>query len=234
PFLLTISLSALAMGLLNAVEAFAAPAWAPVALNVVTVTFMLLFPGHAMWLALAHVLGGLCQLLVQVPALVRLRLLPRGLRLWHPALPGVLLLMVPFAVTSGGRQVLNLVASNVITRIDAGAQTAFYNADLFLSLALGLFSISPALAYYSRLSVLAASDPERIPMTLRDGLNLITVLTVPAGVALYLLAGPAVEVVFNWSGGIGSDARLALSAVAAAPLGFAVFPMGLYHLLVRT
>lgn len=232
PFLLTISLSALAMGLLNASEEFLAPAWAPVALNVVTITFMALFPGQAVMLAVSHVLGGLLQLLVQLPALRRLDLLPRRIRLWHPALGGVLLLMVPFAVTSSGRQVLNLVASNVITRIEAGAQTAFYNADLFLSLALGLFSISPALAYYSRLSRLAADAPEQVPATLFEGLRLITFLTVPAGLALYLLAGPAVEVIFNWQG--LNDPRLSLSVVAAAPLGFAVFPMGLNNLLIRT
>src|SRR5690554_760504 len=96
PFLLAISMSALAMGLLNASEEFLAPAWAPVALNVVTVTLMAVFPGQAVMLALAHVLGGLFQLLVQLPALVRLGLLPKGIRLWHPALGGVLLLMVPF------------------------------------------------------------------------------------------------------------------------------------------
>ena len=237
PFLLTISLSALAMGLLNASEQFLAPAWAPVALNVVTITLMAIFPGNAVMLAVAHVLGGLFQLLVQVPSLIRLQLLPRGIRLWHPALAGVLLLMVPFAVTSGGRQVLNLVASNVITRIDSGAQTAFYNADLFLSLALGLFSISPALAYYSRLSRLAADAPKRVAGTLLDGLRLITFLTVPAGVALFLLAGPAVEVVFNWRSlfeGSVADPRLPLTILATAPLGFAVFPMGLNNLLIRT
>ncbi len=237
PFLLTISLSALAMGILNASERFLAPAWAPVALNVVTVVMMAIFPGHAILLAVSHVLGGLAQLLVQVPALVRHGLMPGRLRLWHPALAGVLLLMVPFAVSSGGRQVLNLVASNVVTGIAAGAQTAFYNADLFLSLALGLFSISPALSYYSRLSRLAADDPAAYAPTLLRGLGLITFLTAPAGVALYLFAGPAVEIVFNWRALLGSpltDERLLLTAVATAPLGLAVFPIGLSNLLVRT
>src|SRR5690554_787528 len=88
PFLLAISLSALAMGLLNASEEFLAPAWAPVALNVVTIALMAIFPGHAVMLAVAHVLGGLFQLLVQVPSLIRLDLLPKGIRLWHPALAG--------------------------------------------------------------------------------------------------------------------------------------------------
>jgi putative peptidoglycan lipid II flippase len=237
PFLPAISLSALAMVLLNASEKFLAPAWAPVALNVVTVTLMALFPGQAVPLALAHVLGGVAQLLVQLPALVRFGLLPARIRLWHPALGGVLLLMVPFAVTSSGRQVLNLVASNVITSIDAGAQTAFHNADLFLSLALGLFSISPALSYYSRLSGLAVHEPEAFRPTLLAGLRLISFLTIPAGVALLLFAGQAVEVVFNWRSLLGvplTDGRLELSRVAVAPLGLAVFPIGLSNLLIRT
>lgn len=237
PFLLTISLSALAMGVLNANERFLAPAWAPVALNVVTIAFMAVFPGLAVPLALSHVLGGLAQVLVQLPALVRHGLLPAGLRLWHPALGSVLLLMIPFAVTSSGRQILNLVASNVITGIAAGAQTAFYNADLFLSLALGLFSISPALSWYSRLSRLAVDDPGAFGPTLARGLGLIAFLTVPAGLAMYLFAAPAVEIVFNWRALVGqplTDGRLELTVAAMAPLGLAVFPIGLSNLLVRT
>src|SRR5690606_38878501 len=108
PFLPAISLSALAMGLLNAEERFLAPAWAPVALNVVTAALMAIFPGQATMLAVAHVLGGLAQLLVQVPALARAGLLPRPHIPWHSALAGVALLMVPFAVTTSGRQVVNV------------------------------------------------------------------------------------------------------------------------------
>ena len=44
PFLAAISFSALAMGILQAEERFLAPAWAPVALNVVTILGMLLYP----------------------------------------------------------------------------------------------------------------------------------------------------------------------------------------------
>lgn len=237
PFLPAISLSALAMGILNAEERFLAPAWAPVALNVVTVTLMALFPGQAVMLALAHVLGGVAQLVVQLPALVRLRLLPR-LGTWrHPELGSVALLMVPFAFTAGGRQVLNVVASNVITGIDAGAQGAYYLADLFLSLALGLFSISPALAFYSRLSAQAVDDKESFAGTLHDGLRFITFLTVPAGLALWLLAAPAVDVVYNWRSllGVAMDPALRQFTVAAtAPLGLAVFPLGVFNLLIRT
>jgi putative peptidoglycan lipid II flippase len=237
PFLPAISFSALAMGILNAEERFLAPAWAPVMLNVVTVILMALFPGQALMLTLAHVLGGVAQLLVQVPALARNRLLPAVRSFWHPALAGVLLLMVPFAFTTGGRQLLNVLASNLVTDLFTGAQTAFTNADLFLSLMLGLFSISPALAYYSRLSAHAADEPEAFGPTLTEGLRLIALLTVPAGLALLLLAAPAVEVAFNWRALFGEpldDARLLGSIAATAPLGLAVFPIGMFNLLVRT
>jgi putative peptidoglycan lipid II flippase len=237
PFLTAISFSALAMGILNAEERFLAPAWAPVALNVVTATLMAIFPNQAVPLALAFVLGGAAQLAVQLPALARHGLLPDVRGLWHPALAGVLLLMVPSIFTTSGRQLLNVVASNVVTGIAPGAQTAFFNAELFLSLALGVFSISPALAFYSRLAADAVEAPEAFAGTLREGLTLIAFLTIPAGLILGLLAEPAVQVVFNYLSLVGrglDGARLTLSIAAAAPLGLAIFPLGLNNLLIRT
>jgi len=238
PFLAAISLSALAMGLLNAEERFSAPAWAPVAMNVVTAGLMALFPGQAVTLALAHVLGGAAQLAVQVPALARAGLLPRPRFPWHPALTGVALLMVPFAVTTSGRQVVNVVASNVVTGIDAGAQGAFYLADLFLGLSLGLFGTSPALAYYSRLSAHAAKgDDDAFAASLGEGLRLIAAMAAPAGLALAVLAPQVVDVVYNWRSLLGQpmDAGLRAYTVAAtAPLGLAVFPLAAHALLVRT
>ena len=233
PFLAAISFSAWAMGILQAEERFFAPAWAPVALNLVTVALMLAYPQQAVPLAVAFVLGGVAQFLFQLPFLRRAGLLPRWGGLWHPAMSSVLLLMLPFAFTTSGRQFLNIVATRILDALPEGSQTAFYNADLFFSLALGLFSISPALAYYSRLADHAARDPEAFAGTLQQGLRFIAFLTVPAGLLLFAFAGSAVEIVFNYLGTL-DDARRTLSIAAAAPLGLAVFPMGLNNLLVRS
>src|SRR5690606_41463675 len=98
-----------------------------------------------------------------------------------------------------GRQVVNVVASNVVTGIDAGAQGAFYLADLFLSLCLGLFGTSPALAYYSRLSAHAArGDDASFAPSLAEGARLIAFLAAPAGAALAVLAPQDVDVVYGW------------------------------------
>lgn len=237
PFLGAISFSALAMGILNAEERFFAPAWAPVILNVVVAALMLLYPNQALMLAVAFVAGGIAQLLVQIPPLIRAGLLPRFGVWWHPQLRGVLLLMVPFTFTTGARQLLNLVSSRLLTALPVGSVTAFSNADLFLSLALGLFSISPALAFYSRMAAYA-TQPEDFRRTLLAGLRLITFLSVPAGLLLTLYARPAVVSVFNWLpllGLSGTDLQvLVLSVTALAPLGLAVFPVGLSNLLIRT
>ncbi len=237
PFLAAISFAALAMGILNAEERFFAPAWAPVALNVVTTVLMLLYQDRALLLATAFVLGGVAQLSVQLPVLASAGLLPRLGVWWHPRLSGVLLLMVPFTFSTGARQVLNFVSSRLLSALPVGSVTAYANADLFLGLALGLFSISPTLAFYSRLAALVG-EPRAFRQSLLTGLRLITFLTVPAGLLLALYAGPAVETVFNWSTLLGGDGKaqgtLLLSVYALSPLGLAVFPLGLNALLMRT
>ena len=77
PVLGAISMAALAMGVLQAEERFAAPAWAPVALNLTAIAVMLAFPGTPEALALGVVAGGVLQALVQWPAMARAGLTPR-------------------------------------------------------------------------------------------------------------------------------------------------------------
>jgi putative peptidoglycan lipid II flippase len=239
PFLAAISFSALAMGVLQAEERFLGPAWAPVALNVVTVVLMLVFPAQAIPLALAFVFGATAQFLFQMPFLVRYRLLPQLGHFWHPELATVLVLMIPFAFTTSARQVLNVISTRILDTLEAGSQTAFFNADLFLGLALGLFSISPALAYYSRLSANASDEPAAFSETLLEGLRLIAFLSAPAGLLLIIIPDAAVNSVLNWvtvfRPEAGTNPRtLDLSADALAPLGLAVFPLGVANLLMRT
>lgn len=237
PVLGALSFSALAMGILNAEERFFAPAWAPVILNVITAALMLAYPQQALMLAIAFVVGGVAQLVFQLPFLWRAGLMP-PLGVWrHPQLRQVLLLLAPFTFTTGVRQFLNVVATNLLSRLPAGSVTAFSNADLFIGLALGLFSVSPSLAFYSRLAA-QVTDAEAFRETLGRGLRLITFLTVPAGLLLSLYAGPAILAVFDWLelfGRSGIDqTTLELSVAALRPLGLTVFPVGLIAFLLRT
>lgn len=229
PFLAAISFSALAMGILNAEERFFAPAWAPVAFNVVTIALMLLYPGQATLLAVAFVLGGVAQLVVQIPALVSNDVLPYLGVWWHERLRRVLTLMAPFAFTTGARQVLNVIAIWSLSSLAQGSVSAFEAANLVFTLALGLFSVSPSLSYYSRLSADAVENPGEFVRTLQSGLRFITFLTVPTGLYFFVFAEPIISTLFP-----GIDQTVTrLSIVALAPLGLAVFPWGVNNFLVR-
>ncbi len=238
PFLLSISLSSWVMGILNAEERFLAPAWAPVALNVVAVAAMLLFPQYSSSLAWGFVLGGVAQFLIQLPVLIKGRFVAALSTAWHPKLSIVLALLLPSVFTTSGRQILNVLSVRILGGLPQGSATGFDNAELFFSLVLGLFSISPALAYYSRLSHYAAKEPNRFAPTLLSGLRFIGIMTIPAGLLLSLLAKPVVEIVFNWFTLLGrhgaADAVINASVAALTPLGLAIFPVGLNNLFVRT
>lgn len=229
PFLAMISFSALAMGILNAEERFFAPAWAPVAFNVVTIGLMLLFPNRPTMLAVAFVLGGAAQLVVQLPAMIRYNVLPTLGLWWHQRLGRVLKLMVPFTFTTGALQVLNLLAYWVLSGFPQGAISGFEASNLVFTLALGLFSVSPSLSFYSRLSADAAEAPGNFIGTLQAGLRFITFLTVPTGLYVALLAAPIISTLFP-----GVEASITTFAILAlAPLGLAIFPWGVSNFLLR-
>ncbi len=237
PVLFAISLSALAMGVLNAEERFFAPAWAPVLLNVVAIGAMLAFPGEARWLALGVVLGGVAQALVQWPAMWRAGVMPLFGRVWHASLPLALALMAPFAFTTGARQVLNVVAQRIVSNdalFPAGAVTAYALATMLFSLVLGLFAISPAMAYYARLGNLAAEGASTFGATLEAGARFILLLTLPAGAATFAFAEPAVRTVFELlQPAAGQEVAIALAVLALAPLGVALPAAGLVNYLLR-
>ncbi len=237
PVLMAISLSALAMGVLQAEERFLAPAWAPVALNLAAIAAMLAFPGVAEALALGVVTGGLLQALVQAPAMARAGLLPRW-RWWHAAMPAALALMAPFAFTTGARQLLNVVAQRLVSNDDlfpAGAVTGYAIASMLFSLLLGLFAISPAVAFYARLGRRAAEDDAAgFRVALEEGARFIATLTVPAGVAVVLFAEPAVRVLFEvLRPAAGQEQAIALAVAALAPLGVALTASGWVNFLLR-
>ena len=237
PVLFAISLAALAMGVLNAEERFFAPAWAPVLLNLVAILAMLTFPGEANALALGVVVGGVTQALVQWPAMARAGALPVFGRLWHASMPLALALMAPFAFTTGARQVLNVVAQRIVSNdalFPAGAVTAYALATMLFSLVLGLFAISPAMAYYARLGNLAAEGATTFGATLEAGARFILLLTLPAGAATFVFAESAVRTVFELlQPAAGQDVAIALAVLALAPLGVALPAAGLVNYLLR-
>jgi putative peptidoglycan lipid II flippase len=103
PYILFISLVALAAGILNTWSRFAVPAFTPTLLNVAFIVGALFFAPYfdppVMVLAWAVLAGGVLQLALQVPYLARLEMLPRPrLALADPGVRRILILMGPAVI----------------------------------------------------------------------------------------------------------------------------------------
>ena len=210
PYIFFISLVALAGGILNTYSRFSVPAITPALLN-------LSFIGFALWgapyfdppvkaLAWAVFVGGVAQLALQLPFLARLGLLPRfRLDLKDEGVRRILRQMAPavFGVSiSQVSLVINVIfASFLVT----GSVSWLYYADRLMEFPVGLLGVAlgtillPSLSRYH-----AQSSPREYSELLDWGLRLTLLLTVPATVALALLAVPLVTTLFHY-GAFGAD-----------------------------
>ncbi len=233
PFLAGISFSALAMALLNASEHFGSSSFSPLAFSVVSIIGFLLFPNNAVMLAVMTVIGGFAQFFVQIPSLQKFGLMPKLEFSWHPALGKALGLMVPFTFTTGTRELLSVVLTGILTSFPIGAMTGFTNADTVFLLALGLFAVSPALAFYPRLAEYSsANDWGSFRDTLLSASRLVVFLTAPVTAVIFVLAPSVTSAMFELTGRISND-KFVFTVAALPPLALAMIPWGLNQFLVR-
>jgi putative peptidoglycan lipid II flippase len=207
PFLVIVSLSAVAMGMLNAQERFAGPALAPACFNVTSIAvgaalYLAGVSGEwvAMGWAVGAVLGGLAQLGVQLPGLWRAGYRPRpalDLLLRDPGVRRVALLMVP-AVSGLAAVQLNIFINTMFASAEDGAVSWLNYAFRFLQLPIGVFGVAIATVSTTRYAD-AAADGDRAALArhLREGLRLVMFLTVPATVGLLVLGEPIIRLIFE-------------------------------------
>jgi putative peptidoglycan lipid II flippase len=207
PFLAIVSLAAVAMGMLNAQDRYAWPALAPATFNVVSIAVGVgLYVGgvEGRWVALGWsigtVAGGMCQLLIQLPALRRLgyRIRPRvDLLLKDPDIRRVGLLMLP-AVGGLAAVQINIVVNTILATREAGAVAWLSYSFRFLQLPIGVFGVAIATVSTTRYADAAADrDRESMAGHLHQGLRLVMFLTVPATVGLILLGEPIIRLIFE-------------------------------------
>lgn len=225
PYIFFISLSALLMGVLNSLHRYAAPAFAPVLLNLSVIGFSFAggwFGDQATALAVGVVVGGVLQVAVQLPQLRRSgwRFHPR-LSFEHPGVRRVATLMGPVVFGVGIVQVNILVDSQFASFLEAGSVMSLYLADRVMELVLGGYAIALATAILPLMSRQAAENRiAEMRSTLNFGVRFVLFITIPSTVGLIALREPIIEVLFQ-HGQFGS----ASTALTAWPLLF--FAIGL-------
>ena len=208
PFILMVSLAALVMGMLNAVNRFTAAALASSFFNIGSIAGGVVFgwwldphfgDRSLVGLAIGTLIGGLLQLGVQLPSLYK-----AGFRFvldfnWRdPGVRKVLLLMLPAVIAASAVQINVMVNTIFASKLGDGPISWLSYAFRLMQLPLGVFGVAVAtvtLPVVSRASALG--DMGRFRSTLAKAMRLAVFLTLPSAVGLVVLAQPIIALIYQ-------------------------------------
>lgn len=208
PFILLVSLAALAMGMLNAKNIFTAPALASSFFNLGSILGGIFF---GWWLdphfgekaltglALGTLLGGLLQLIVQVPSLYQAGFhWILDCRWRDPGVKQVLTLMLPAIIAASAVQINVMVNSIFASYLGDGPVSWLSFSFRLMQLPLGVFGVAIAtvtLPVVSRMAILG--NMTQFCATLARAMRLALFLTLPAAIGLIVLAKPIIALIYQ-------------------------------------
>lgn len=229
PYVFFICLVALAMGILNTMGHFAAPAFAPVLLNVgIIIGALFLAPlmeTPVNGLAVGVIIGGILQLLLQFPFLLK-----KGFKFWekaplyHPGIKKIAILMGPAVFGAAVYQVNILVATMLASMLPEGSVSYLYYADRLVQFPLGIFAISLSVAVLPSLSrQAAANDFAALENTFSFAMRLVFFIAIPSTIGLIVLREPIVALLFGWGKFDITSVRLTAHALLYYAVGLYAF-----------
>lgn len=225
PYILLISMTAMAGGILNTWKHFMVPAFTPVLLNLSMI-------GCAMWLsprlelpitALAWgvLIAGILQLLFQLPFLYREDLLPKPVWGWrHPGVQKIIKLMIPALFGSSVAQINLLFDTFIASFLISGSVSWLYYSDRLLEFPLGVFGIALATVVLPNLSEAHyKKGATHFGSTLQWAIQLSLLIAIPAAIGLFLLAQPILSTLFQYGAFADHDSLMAAYSLMAYSLG---------------
>ncbi|MCB9797251.1 MAG: murein biosynthesis integral membrane protein MurJ [Alphaproteobacteria bacterium] len=239
PFVATISVASVFMGMLNVRGRFFLPAASPVLFNAAIVAACLGSERFEAWtgapavhaVAWAALIGGAAQAAVQLPSLRRAGYRLRPSLKGHPALRRLLSFLGPAVVAISVVQINLLIETQLASREGDGPVSWLLYAFRVAHLPFSIVSGSVAVAGLAGLSVLAARrDHVGFRTTLAQALNLNAFLLIPSAVGLFLLANPLVAALFER--GAFTAADTAVTAELLRAYSVAILAIGAQRILV--
>jgi putative peptidoglycan lipid II flippase len=222
-YILFISLTALLSGMLNALGRFVVTSVVTVLLSATMIVGMILADRMG-WdmgqtLAWSVTVSGVLQLLATWATVRHL-----GYRMrfrWPHLTPDLkrLAVIAAPAVLAGGVVQINLIVGRQVASLTEGAVVWLYNADRIYQLPLGVVGIAIGIVLLPDLSRrLRAEDGEGSRASFNRGAEFALLLTLPAAVALIVIAWPIINVLFQrgeYGAEAASNTALALAVYGA-------------------
>ena len=236
PYLLFISLVAMAAGVMNAYHHFVIPAFTPVLLNLCIIAAALvlapLMQGSAVALAWGVLIAGVVQLLFQFPKLKQMNLLvlPR-LNTRDEGVRKVGRLMIPAIIGSSAAQISLLVNTILASFLVTGSVTWLYYSDRLMEFPLGIFGIALATVILPALSdTHHTKSREEFSSLLDWALRWGVLIGLPAGVALVLLSEALLATLLQYGEFTPHDVEMAGKSLVAFSLGLPALILSLIHI----
>ena len=203
PYLLLISLTAFSGSILNTYDKFAVPAFTPVLLNISMILCAVYLSKHLdtpiMALAWGVLIGGIVQLLFQIPFLLKIKKIPRLVHGDHKAIKILKKRMLPALFGVSVSQINLLIDTMIATVLVSGSVSWLYYSDRLLELPLALIGIALATVALAKLSGhFANKDEDKFTRTVDYALKIGLILGAPACLGLVLLAEPLIITLFQY------------------------------------
>ncbi len=245
PYIGFMSLVALSSGVLNTWRRFAVPAATPVLLNLSMIAAAWL---GAPWFKTQGIepvyalgggvmLGGILQLAVQVPALLRLGLLPKISFNWSiikaawadPATKNIARLMVPALLGVSVAQISLLINTQIASHLTPGSVSWLTYADRLMEFPTAMLGVAIGVVLMPQLSAAkAANDAARYSAMLDWGLRIVVLLSVPCAVALLTFSQPLVATLYHYGAFSDRDVQQTTTAL----MGYGAGLLGLVAIKV--
>lgn len=231
PYLMLISLTAMAGAVLNTYGYFGVPAFTPVLLNISLIVAALFFSPYfetpVLALAWGVLLAGIVQLLFQIPFLFHRKLLVRPSLMFNdPGVKKVLMLMVP-ALFGVSIAQLNLMVDTIFASfLQVGSVSWLFYTDRLTDFPLGVFGVAIATVILPHLSRKHAEQNQKhYSMALDWALKLLLLIGIPAAVGLSLFAMPLIASCFGYGEFKAADVLQTQKSLLTLGLGVPAFMM---------
>jgi putative peptidoglycan lipid II flippase len=238
PYIVCVSLVAMLNSALNTLKVFGASAWAQVIMNVVLIIGALCAlpfdPKTAtVILAVSVVIGGMIQVLAQIPACRKAGLPTQASsELRSPEVKEVVRLMIPATVGASVYQVNIFISTLLASLLAEGSISWLFYADRVAQFPVGIFTVALASVLLPMLANASASaNADQFRSGLTDSLRFTSFAILPMAGGIWILAIPLTTLLFER--GAFSHHSTLMTAAAIRALALGLWATSCYSMIMR-
>ncbi|MBN2403417.1 MAG: murein biosynthesis integral membrane protein MurJ [Spirochaetes bacterium] len=227
PYLFFVSIVAFIMGYLNSHKYFFSPAFSPVLLNIgfiIGALFLRHFFDISLYgLALGVIIGGIMQLILQIPFLIKAGFMFKfSFDFNHPGIKAIFRMIGPALFGIAVYQI-NIMSSTILaSMLPEGSITYIFYSDRLTELVFGLFIMSLGNVILPELSAFSASDNYvKINELYSSSIKAVLFVAIPASIALMVIGFPIVSVLFMRGQFTPENSLMTYKALFYASMGIA-------------